>query len=92
MAQRCRRGFNDANAQKLRHHKGGSLLVMRIGQYRTREPMRSIGNTTPNWVLHDYYSVRGSVFDRALQTSPAKAAAGDALHHRGCGTNWNSRP
>ena len=48
---------------------------MRISQYRTREPMRSIGNTR----LHDYYSVRGSVFDRALQTSPAKAAAGDAL-------------
>ena len=35
-------------------------------------------------MLHDHHIVRGSVFDRTLQTSPAKAAAGDALHHRGC--------
>jgi hypothetical protein len=41
MAQRCRREFNDANAQKLRRHIGGNLLVIQIGQYRTREPMRS---------------------------------------------------
>jgi hypothetical protein len=26
-------------------------------------------------VLHDHHIVRGSVFDRTLQTSPAKAAA-----------------
>ena len=82
-------GSMDANAQKLRRHIGGNLLVIQIGQYRTREPcdLRRIGNPVEdglsNWVLHDYYSVRGSVFDRTLQTSPAKAAAGDALHHRG---------
>jgi hypothetical protein len=49
--------------------------VVRIGN--------SVEDGLSNWVLHEYYSVRGSVFDRTLQTSPAKAAAGDALHHRG---------
>jgi radical SAM superfamily enzyme YgiQ (UPF0313 family) len=33
-------GFNDANAQKLRRHIGSNLLVIQIGQNRTREPIR----------------------------------------------------
>jgi hypothetical protein len=46
MAQRCRRGSNDASAQKLRRYIRGNLLVVQSGQYRAREQVRSrrIGN------------------------------------------------
>ena len=37
-----------------------------------------VGNLsfTNIWVLHECYSVRGSVFDRTLQTSPARRRVG----------------
>jgi hypothetical protein len=54
-----------------------------MNRYDLRRISKFLEEGLSSWVLHDHYAVRGSVFDRTLQTSPAKAAAGDALHHRG---------
>jgi Recombinase len=77
----------ELNAREISAPRGGQwsaaqvrLLFKRLRHQPLGQPHR---RRVSNWVLHDYYSVRGSVFDRTLQTSPAKAAAGDTLHHRG---------